>query len=237
MEELRIEERLVRFGLTRQEAAVYLCLLQSQDMTGYEAAKMTGISRSNVYSALSGLTEKGAAYIIEGNPSKYVAVSARVFCENKIRVLQEEMEYLGRHVPKAVEYSDGYITIQGYRHILDKVRYMIEEAQCRMYLDAPSEFLIKVRDALLQAAASGKKVVLISDCEVPGLNLPLYVSKDRKEEIRMITDSSFVLTGEVSGGGGDTCLFSGQKNFVSVFKEALGNKIKLIEREENKDGN
>lgn len=58
VDESAILDRLVLFGLTRQEAAVYLCLYQQGELNGYEAAKYTGISRSNVYSALSALTDK-----------------------------------------------------------------------------------------------------------------------------------------------------------------------------------
>ena len=38
-------------------------------------AKLTGISRSNVYNGLASLVEHGAAYVIEGTSSKYLAVS------------------------------------------------------------------------------------------------------------------------------------------------------------------
>ena len=74
MEENRALNGLVLFGLTRQEANIYLCLYQNGELTGYEVAKQTGISRSNVYSALAGLTDKGAAYLAQGTSSKYVAV-------------------------------------------------------------------------------------------------------------------------------------------------------------------
>ena len=47
MEEAAIIEQLILFGLSRQEAAIYLCLLQNEELTGYEVAKLTGISRSN----------------------------------------------------------------------------------------------------------------------------------------------------------------------------------------------
>ncbi len=57
---------LIEFGLTRQEATLYLCLLSGGDQNGYELAKKTGISRSNTYTGLAGLVEKGAAWTIEG---------------------------------------------------------------------------------------------------------------------------------------------------------------------------
>lgn len=66
MDEMSYVEKLMMFGLTRQEASIYLCLNRNGTLTGYEAAKLTGISRSNVYNALAGLTEKGAAYLMKG---------------------------------------------------------------------------------------------------------------------------------------------------------------------------
>ncbi|MBQ1972700.1 MAG: helix-turn-helix domain-containing protein [Treponema sp.] len=59
-------ENLIAFNLTRQEAAIYVKFLNHGEMSGYEVAKETGISRSNVYSALQSLAEKGALYLIEG---------------------------------------------------------------------------------------------------------------------------------------------------------------------------
>ena len=69
-----IIDRLNYFGLSRQEATIYLCLLENGSMNGYEVAKDTGISRSNVYSGLASLSDKGAANLMEGNPNRYIAV-------------------------------------------------------------------------------------------------------------------------------------------------------------------
>ena len=52
-----IIEKLTYFNLTRQEATLYLTLLAEGRLTGYEATKLTGISRSNTYTALAGLVE------------------------------------------------------------------------------------------------------------------------------------------------------------------------------------
>ena len=60
MEENTILDKLGLFGLTRQEAAIYLCLYRNGGLSGYEVSKLTGISRSNVYSGLSGQKDKGA---------------------------------------------------------------------------------------------------------------------------------------------------------------------------------
>ena len=76
MRGMEITERLMHFNLTRQEATLYLLLLKAGRLTGYEAAKQTGISRSNTYTALAGLVEKGAAYIMEeGKVTRYTPVA------------------------------------------------------------------------------------------------------------------------------------------------------------------
>ena len=46
---------------------------------------------------------------------------------------------------------------------------------------------------------------------------------------RLIVDSKSVLSGEYGKGSLNTCLYSGQKNFVTVFKNAMANEIKLIQ--------
>ena len=51
MEQTSFTERLMEFGLTRQEASIYQCLLTEGKVTGYEVAKQTGISRSNAYNS------------------------------------------------------------------------------------------------------------------------------------------------------------------------------------------
>ena len=59
MENNVFTERLTEFGLTRQEACIYECLLMEGKTTGYEVAKKIGISRSNAYASLASMTEKG----------------------------------------------------------------------------------------------------------------------------------------------------------------------------------
>lgn len=44
-------------------------------------------------------------------------------------------------------------------------------------------------------------------------------------------DSKYVLTGELGKGKDSTCLYSGQMNFVQVFKDSMKNEIRLLELE------
>lgn len=238
-------DKLLLFGLSRQEATIYMCLLKNEELTGYEVAKNTGISRSNAYSGLASLVEKGAAYVKEGASVKYVAVAMEEFCENYIRCLQENRDYLILNEPKRVVNTDGYITIEGKRHICDKIRNMLLSTEKRVYFSANATFLEQWSKEIAELIGRGIKVVLLSNRLPEGFKgasesgmVTFYCALfdeglensfcDREKQIRLIIDSEYVLTGEYSGSDHDTCLYSAQKNFVTVIKDAMRNEMELI---------
>ena len=235
MDESTIIEKLLEFGLTRQEAVIYVCLFKSGDLTGYEVAKQTGISRSNVYSALAGLVDNGAAYLLEGSANKYSPVAIEEFCDNKIRNMEEYKKYLMKNVPQMKTTKEGYITIEGYKHICDKMYHMMKAAKKRIYLSAPAHFIMLWQSELQELTERKIKVVLITDDKLEIENSIFYRSGKKEEQLRLIIDSEYVLTGDITGKDTDTCLYCGQQNFVNVFKEALRNEIKLIELTEKMD--
>lgn len=246
MEEAALIERLLQFGLGRQEAGLYLCLLRHGGLTGYEVAKLTGISRSNVYNGLALLVEHGAAYVQEGASTRYTPVALEEFCENRLRHLKEAEAFLLKHSPKEVKASEGYLTIEGYTHICDKIRNMLLGAEQRIYFSAKAGFLQLWQKELESILEREIKVVLISTETPPMLRgggklwkrVIFYQAdagtdgedtwEDRDRQIRLIADSTYALTGEVTESGTDTCLYSAQRNFVNVFKEAMKNEIELI---------
>ena len=83
MDESKAIEYLMHFGMSRQEATVYLRLIEAGKQTGYEIARDTGISRSNVYASLAALVEKGAAYLVEEDAKRYIPVHVQEFCGNR----------------------------------------------------------------------------------------------------------------------------------------------------------
>lgn len=242
MEETLLIEKLLLFGLGRQEAIIYLCLLKNSELTGYEVAKLTGISRSNVYNGLASLVEHGAAYVLEGASTRYTAVSLKEFCDNRIRFLKNVETFLVENGPKPIVSSEGYITVEGYGHICDKIHHMLLGAEKRIYFSAASTFLEMWLEEISELVQRGSKVVLISEdsSNVFAGNKKLregiifyeipenMEDAGRKQQVRLIIDSEYVLTGEVEGTGNDTCLYSAQKNFVNVFKDAMRNEIELI---------
>ena len=235
MEQQSFIERLMEFGLTRQEANIYQCLLTEGKVTGYEVSKQTGISRSNAYNSLANMTEKGASYLVEeGHTRKYVPVPLDEFCRNRIRKLEESRNWLIAHVPSERTYVEGYITIEGADHILDKMRNILKKVEERVYISLTRNYLLLLVGELQTLIAAKKQVVIITDQPTAFSRAKVYVGEDRGMRIGVIADSRYVLTGEYGEGSMNPCLYSGQKNFVELYRTALSNEIKLLSmREEN----
>ena len=148
--------------------------------------------------------------------------------------------------PKKSLPREGYITIEGYEHICDKIRHMILGAEMRIYFSATGAFLEEWTEEIRELVKAGKKVVLISEdnkelfskdeelrdgiiqYRVPEHFREPEEEEQRSDQIRLIIDSEYILTGTVTGKSDDACLYSGQKNFVRVFKGAMRNEIALI---------
>jgi len=222
-------ELLTQFNLTRQEAAIYSTLLSEGDLNGYEVAKITGISRSNAYTSLAALVDKGGAFVIEGPTTRYTAVPIEEFCSNRIRKLEETKQELIRNIPAKRDCAEGYITIKGKSHILNKMRNMVSEARERVYLSVSEQILECLLPEIKDAVSRGIKTVLITNVPFCLDGATVYFEEKTQQQIRLIADSTNVLTGDIDDGEHSTCLYSRKKNLIDLLKDSLKNEIKLIE--------
>lgn len=226
---MELVEQLMYFGLTRQESTIYLTLQVNGELTGYEVAKLTGISRSNTYNALAGLVDKGAAYVMEGNVTKYTAVSFEEFSSNIIRNLGDIKNTVIRNLPSRKKETDGYITIKGEEHIINKLRNMLEQCEKRIYISVSSYILDIIEEDLKKLVERNIKVVILTDKPITLEGAIIYAKEQVDCQVRLIVDSYKVLTGEVTDKEFSTCLYSKNQNLVDVFKEMLQNEITLIQ--------
>ena len=167
---------------------------------------------------------------MEESAKRYIPVRLEEFCGNRLRRM-EEMAWLSANLPSETESEDGYITVEGEENIRNKMLNLLERAEERVYLSGSASCLEEVRPQLEALLSAGKKVVLVTDGGKGGFELPgavVYVSGPKEKQIGLITDSKYVLSGEYGQGSMNTCLYSGQRNFVTVFKNALANEIELI---------
>lgn len=226
---MNLVDYLMKTGLTRQESELYAALCREGDMTGYEAAKVTGISRSNAYQALAALVDKGGAYVVEGDVPRYTAVPVEEYCKNVMRGMEETVAGIKRLCPAARQPSEPYITIYGFNHILDKMKNIILNAKERIYVSMTEKELEYIREELLEASGKGLKVVIITSGKTDLPGVAVHTVNKRSGQVRIIADSSYVLTGEIAGSESDICLYSRNKPLIELLKDSLTNEIKLAQ--------
>lgn len=224
-------QSLMHTGLTQKEAQLYLLLSREGVMSGYEAAKQSGISRSNAYMALAGLVEKGGARRIDGKVQRYAAVSTAEFCRSKRRHFDAALECIESHMPMQQEIAEPFFTLQGTANILAKMKDLIGQAQKRIYASLSPGDVQTILTDLVQARQRGLKVVLITENQPQLSSFQVYPARKEPGQIRLIVDSQTVLTGKIQNEGESSCLLSDNPALVTLFKEAMVNEIKLIEQQ------
>jgi sugar-specific transcriptional regulator TrmB len=223
-------DALAKVGFTRHESELYLILCKEGEMSGYEAAKLSGISRSNAYLALAGLAEKGGAHRIEGETMRYAAVPIAELAANLRREFEETLAYLVQNIPDRSEPSNSFLTVAGEKQVVAKIRQIINQARERIYLALSRAELEFFAPELASAAGRGLKVALITETR-PGVEGAIWYRRERQQagQIRLIADSAVVLTGELRLSQIANCIYSRNLILVQLIKDSLTNEIQLIE--------
>jgi len=219
---------LAQFGLTRQEAGLYITLLAEGDLSGYEAAKHSGLSRSNAYAGLASLVDQGAAYLLDGTVPRYAAVEPSTFFAHRIRALKEASDALIPTLPQRRQAPEGYLTVSGPQAVADRMKTMVEGATLRLYFSLAEPLVRPLLPYLAAAASRGVKVTALTDAALDLPGLILHPTQPPAGQVRLIVDSGEVLTGDWSPSVA-SCLYSRRPALVDLIKQALGNEIRLLE--------
>lgn len=224
---MNLIESLTKVGFTRHESLLYLTLCKEGEITGYEAAKLSGIPRSNAYLALAGLVDKGGAYRCEEEAVKYTAVPVIELVCNLRRDFEAILCHIEKEAPNKELPADGFITITGQKPVIQRVTNMIDQAEHRIYIALSALWLERFRPTLEAAIRRELKVVVITEppYDIPGASI--YHHQRTPGSIRLITDSTQVLTGLLSDAE-SSCVYSKNSTLVHLIKESLTNEIKLI---------
>lgn len=213
---------LKKIGFTQQEAVIYIELSHHSEMTGYEAAKQSGISRSNAYAALSSLVDKGYAYVVEGDSAKYTPVPKNELLINAKRDFEANLSFIDKELDFTAHGQEPYLTIKGNKQITDKLRNIILQAEMRIYISCDEGLMNALQTELKDAVIRGLKVVVLSPKAMEGVQHEHYYLK-APTSVKVIADTKEVLAGTLS-----QCIYSKNPTFVQLIREAFVNEITLI---------
>ncbi len=127
----RLVQRLQDFGITRDEAKIYVFLLRMGPCPARIVAKKFEINRMKTYRTLKDLEERGMVHRIMGRPVRFVAAPMRETLE---RYMEEVRGKLSDLVEGEREILDGWEMLsRGIKPALEEPRFRIFQGRQQIY--------------------------------------------------------------------------------------------------------
>lgn len=218
---------LQKIGFSPLEAIVYTTLSKHGALTGYEVAKLCGISRSNVYAALYSLQEKGKCYVSEAESTKYIAIPKEELILSAQKEMEEILVTLENDFPEGTQPLDPYITITGYNNVLNKIKNSILLCKSHLYILGKSSDILLFKEELIKISETKKVTLLCDETLVLSENMILYHRQKSPQGFHMIVDTQFVITGELSHSSCQ-CLYTSNKSLVRLMRESFITELEMI---------
>jgi len=161
-----IIDDLKSLGFTEYEAKIYLEALHAAGVpkTAYELAKLSGVPRSNTYSALEVLARKGAVLPVTESPTCYVAANPR----DMFDALAAQTAFTCSRVAKELErlaprVENQYVWIlRGEESTGAEIERLLASAKKSIWIKASDTVLRKHAATLKKAAKkSGMSVMIV----------------------------------------------------------------------------
>lgn len=220
-------EALQKIGFSPLEATVYITLCKHGNLTGYEVAKLSSVSRSNVYAALYSLQEKGMCHVAEGESTKYVALSKEELIFFAKRTMNKIINDIEEHFPDRIDVSEPYITIKGYENVVSKIKNGILLCQSHLYILSTTLYIDLFKEELM-AIGPSKKVTLLCDKAIDlGPHITVGVRKKSPQGFHMIIDTQSIITGDLKHEGSQ-CLYSNNLSLVRMMRESFITELDMI---------
>lgn len=218
---------LHKLGFTPIESTVFITLCKHGALTGYEVAKLTGISRSNIYAALYSLQEKGRCYVSEGETAKYMAISKEDLLLSTEREMKQTLDEIKQLFPNAIESNEPYVTIRGYQNVINKIKNSISLCESHLYLLCSSTCIDLFKDELL-AISKRCRITIICETHLSlGPDIITYNRSKDPKGFHMILDTKSVITGNLDLEHAQ-CLFSKNNSLVRLMRESFVTELDMI---------
>jgi len=160
---------LKAFNLTDYEAKAYIALASLGTASVTEVSQICNVPRSNLYSVLESLNEKGFVDVQKGRPVIFKAVSPEEALEDAERELSERTKKAKESVIGKLKDFKGKETsivpaliwgIKGYSNVLAKIQEIIRKSRSEVMINVPdvSIFDDKIYAELQKARERGVKV-------------------------------------------------------------------------------
>lgn len=224
---MQFNTTLHKLGFSPIEASVFIILCKNGALTGYEVAKLSGISRSNVYAALRTLQDKGKCTVSEGESTKYTAISKEELLLSTKREMEATLLELEQNFPEMQPTNEPYVTIRGYDNVLSKIKNHILLCTSHLYIMTTSPYIELLQEEL-STISETKRVTIICEKELQlGEHIITYRQQKPVSGFHMIMDTVSVITGDLEAERSQ-CLYSTNASLVRLMRESFITALDMI---------
>jgi sugar-specific transcriptional regulator TrmB len=131
-----IQEEMIKFGLTPNEAKVYIYLAQHGHRRAIEVARSVRIPRTEMYHLLSALQNKGLVTATFGHPIKFNAVPFDKALKTLIEIQKERLRRFEKKERDLLELWDSIPDFVNDDEDREKEKFQILEGQVQVYSKA-----------------------------------------------------------------------------------------------------
>lgn len=141
MDQERIIEKMMDFGLNKYEAKAYVALIKNPEVTAYELSKDSGVPQAKIYETMSKLLSKNLVNIIGDSPTKYIPVDFDAFLDTYKENVEYSVDYLKKNIKNLSQSQKvSYLWhLEGRDNIFQKIKNMIPKTNSFLYLEAWAE--------------------------------------------------------------------------------------------------
>ncbi|GAB6090757.1 TrmB family transcriptional regulator [Spirochaeta dissipatitropha] len=244
---MELIESMMRLQFSHMEARVYICLTQYGQQNGSQIAKELNASRSSVYAALGNLHERGAVFMLPGDPTEYKAENY----EHLFDQLQQDYTHTIHNVKEELakkqnhDVADQYWNIEGHSNCIQKACSLISSAETEIFLHTNLPFTV-FKQEIKQALDRGVRIIAFSfiPVDLEGIEgIELYyddkfgIAPSADKRLMLAVDLDRVLLAGGRENSGFLGTYSHNNLLVAIIAEHIHHDIYLYKLEQKLGAN
>lgn len=199
----KIKKEMVKFGLTHNQAKIYIYLGKYGAKTAPEVVKSLGMPRTETYFILNTLQSKGIVTAEFSSPTRYVALPIEQAISTLINTEKENLNILAKQEKSVTEMwkeipafaiettelkQDRLQTMEGTGQIYSKIKDMIKTAREQIIVFGSEKDISRFYHSEIIEMMFNQPLIDARIIISPALRIPDFLSELDKKKIKMMSD-------------------------------------------------
>ncbi|NHI02671.1 hypothetical protein DYY67_0710 [Candidatus Nitrosotalea sp. TS] len=199
----KVKKEMIKFGLTHNQAKIYIYLGKYGAKTAPEVVKSLGMPRTETYFILNTLQSKGIVTAEFSSPTRYVALPIEQAISTLINTEKENLNILAKQEKSVTEMwkeiptfaiettelkQDRLQTMEGTGQIYSKIKDMIKTAREQIIVFGSEKDISRFYHSEIIEMMFNQPLIDARIIISPALKIPDFLSEFDKKKIKLMSD-------------------------------------------------